>query len=567
MSEKETKSADKGAKNTRAKSKPNGTSRKATGDELLEAIEAESWESVKPRTSSLAAFRDIILVGGLLAVGAWFYYQHVTVKAEVAKLVVRAADFMEKDDIVQLKKAEKIYLEALALDDDNPIILSALAETYFHLDRHGLNKLADSESFQRKAEAVEAKTPERYANSAYIKIKKGQAGAAAADIKALLDQKVYSPKLAHAYGWALMEQGDYLRANQVLAQSIETDFNAIRFSLTLAEVAHRQGKERAALKSLSKILQRGMNPDHAIALGWSAALRAKNYGNLARTAQYLADLQKLDATLSPVGKAYKAWAEGEFNLALLKPDVAIEKADEASKLIGIKFAPFIDMKARALQQQGKNAEAIAAFEEGIAALPKYRGLAWGLAKLKSSMGDDAALDLVAAIEKTEKGFVGAEFEIFRGDHYLKKGKLEEAKAAYTKAADLGNDAEILLGIARVAFYEEKAKGNKADIEKVSEKLQEAFDARRIFPELNELMADISLWNFQVPAADKAFMDAEDQYKKLKTPVPVLVEFFDRTINTYDSATEKQVKKDAAKMVKQWKQRKADYLASVIAGMN
>ena len=203
-------------------------------------------------------------------------------------------------------------------------------------------------------------------------------------------------------------------------------------------------------------------------------------------------------------------------------------------------------------------------EEGIAALPKYRGLAWGLAKLKSSMGDDAALDLVAAIEKTEKGFVGAEFEIFRGDHYLKKGKLEEAKAAYTKAADLGNDAEILLGIARVAFYEEKAKGNKADIEKVSEKLQ---DARRIFPELNELMADISLWNFQVPAADKAFMDAEDQYKKLKTPVPVLVEFFDRTINTYDSATEKQVKKDAAKMVKQWKQRKADYLASVIAGMN
>jgi tetratricopeptide (TPR) repeat protein len=280
----------------------------------------------------------------------------------------------------------------------------------------------------------------------------------------------------------------------------------------------------------------------------------------------VADLGKRD-DLTPVAEAYKAWAEGELNLALQNADVALEKAAEAEKKLGRPFAPFLDLKARAHAAKGQTAEAIAAYEAGIAATPKYRGLRWDLAKLKSRLKDDSALDLVAALEKDEPGTVGPEYEVFRGDHYLRQGKLEEAKAAYTKAADLGSDAEILLGIARVTFEEERKKGTKADIDAVGTAFEEGFSARRVFPELNEAMGDVNLWNFQVGAADKAFQDAEDQYKKLKRPVGDLVQFFDRVIATFAKADDKQIKKEAEKATEDWKKRKADYLASVLAGTN
>jgi len=460
MTQQETKSTDstKGESSTDAKGKTNGSAGPATPEEFLLAMEAENFESKKPNITALHAFRDIIIVGGLLAGGIYYYHNYVTVKEQVSKLAVKAVDQQEKDSLVQLKKAEKTYKEILALDDDNPVGLAGIAETYVHMTRQGVDKLAEAKKYLNQAIAAEAKSPERYATSAYIKILDGNPTAAEAEMQALLDKNLFSPKIAHAYGWAMLNQGKYLRANQVLRQAIETDFNAVRFPLTLAEVAHRQGRDRAAIKSLTKVLDRALNPEHGQAMAWSAALRAKNYGNLTRPTKLIGDLQKLESMLTPTAKAYKSWAEGELNFAMLQPAVALEKAEEASKALGKPFPPIISLKARALEAQGKIPEAIQAYEEAIAAEPEYRGVKWELAKLKSKQKDDTALDIVAGLEKSAQGMIGAEYEIFRGDHYSRKDQLDMAREAYTKAAELGNDAEILLGLAKVTFYEEKKKG-------------------------------------------------------------------------------------------------------------
>ena len=561
MSQEETKSREAGGDAAaRSKSKPNGTDRGATGDELLEALAAQALEHPEPTSSVWRAMRDIVLVTALLSGGVYFYYGHVTTKEAVNKLAVAANDRLEKDDLRSLRNAEEKYLEILKLDDDNPIALSALAETYFHQTRHGLDKLAQAEAYLQKSVVEESQKPERYAADAYIKIYKGKVEQASREIQALLDQGFYNPKLAHAYGWAKLEQGDYLRANQVIQQAVETRYAAVRFALSLAEVAHRQNRDRAALRHLNKALK--LNPEHGIAKAWSAALRAKTYGNLGKPVQFLGDLKK-KKTMGPVAKAHMAWAEGELALALQNTDGALEKVDAGLKEFKGDFPPLLDLKARAHLAKGQTDDARAAYERGAKAKPPYRGLSWGLARLERDALADRALEIVAQLESGEKGTPGPEYEIFRGDFYLRKGELEKATAAYTKAADLGNDADILLGLAKVAFEEEKGKDNKADLERVAEKFQTAMEARPIYPELNEYMAGINLWNYQVPAADEALLKAESEYKKLKRPVPELVRFFDRVLTIWrNPPKDRKVKKQAKKMVPMWEERKAEYLRSV-----
>ena len=158
---------------------------------------------------------------------------------------------------------------------------------------------------------------------------------------------------------------------------------------------------------------------------------------------------------------------------------------------------------------------------------------------------------------------GPEYELFRGNHFLRTGKVEEAKQAFTRAAELGDDAEILFGLARVTFLEEKKKGNKADLEKVANDFGTASEARQTFPELQEYMAIVSLWNFQVDGAEGSFEEAEKQFKKLNRPVPELLAFYDRVVAAYEKA-EGAAKADAAKKVGPWKDKKKEYLASVAA---
>lgn len=558
MSEEQIKPHEAGEK---SHTKPNGAQR-AHADDVLEALANEQVDAPPPRSSFGKAIRDVVILGALLAGGIYLYYNHITVKEKVGKLALQASDRMEKDDLKALKDAEKLYQEILALDKNNGYALSGLAETYYHESRHGLSTRQQAEEYLGRAQKENAETPERFATEAYLQISAGKVTEADQRLKQLIEGAYGHPKLAHAWGLVRLEQGNYNEANRFITQAIEADFNAVRFVLSLAEVAHRRGSERAALNTLSKIQGSALNPDHELALTWMAALRAKNYSDLAKVAKWIEAVQAKGDTIGPVAKAQLAWAEAELALAMGNAQGALDKIDTA---LAVKkdWPPFLDLKARAYLAQGKQAEGFAAYEAGIAATPPYMGLRWDYAKVLSDAKNDKALALIDELERAEGGSKGSEFEIFRGNHYLKQDKIEEAKASFTKAADLGDDPEILLGLAKIAFAEEKKKDNKADLEKVAEAFTTALEARTIFPELHEFMGEINLWNRQVEAANKSFQDAEEQYKKLKRSVPELVRFFDHVIRIYETAEDKNVKKDATEAVKEWKKRKTEYLASVL----
>jgi len=81
------------------------------------------------------------------------------------------------------------------------------------------------------------------------------------------------------------------------------------------------------------------------------------------------------------------------------------------------------------------------------------------------------------------------------------------------------------------------------------------------------MAVVNLWNWMVPGVESSLNEAANQFKRMKRPVPELVAFYDRAIALLNSAKDRQVKRKAKKLAKVWEQRKAEYLASVLAGNN
>ncbi|MBI4817553.1 MAG: hypothetical protein HY791_14930 [Deltaproteobacteria bacterium] len=548
------------------KSRPNGSDRPATGAEVLDAL-ANQEEPHKKRVSFGAAVRDITLVAGLLAGGTYFYYNHVVTKEQVAKIAREATDYLRKDDLPSLKKAEERYLKIIELDDNNPAGLSALSELYYYMYEHGLDTKAKSEDFLRKAQAEKAQTPEFLSASAQLRIDAGKASEVRDELKGLFEKGVYHAKLGHAYGEALLSLNNFLEANTALKQASEGAFNEVRIPLALAEVALRQGEERRASNFLNKALAKNLSPTHDVALPMYAALLSKTQGDLIKAATELAEAQKIKDTMGPVGLAHLAWAQGEFNLAISEFSAAQEKAEEAMK--GRRdFAPYQSLLARALLAQGKRGDAIATYQAAIKLQPAYLAVNWELATLLSEGGDDAALDIVAAIETSIPAESRTtEFELFRAEHYLRKGKLAEAEAAYKKAAELGSDPEILIGLTKIVFEQEKPKDKKADIDKVTGSLEEALEAgdkryRGNFPDGQILLAQIQLWNNMIDAADQAYAKAEDQLKRMKKPTSEVLKHYDLVIRDYTNAKDKEIAKKASELKEAWVKKRAEYVKSV-----
>lgn len=518
----------------------------------------------RPSLGIVGFIVPVLLVAGLGVGSLFFYKQKVDVDQEIAKRAVKARDLAKRYDLESLKGAEKLYQEIIGLDEDNGTGLSYMAFVNFAMTRHGIDRMSQAEQFYGRAVNAGAETPTRYAVGAYLDIAKGNAAKAESDMTQLVEQEKAAPIIAHALGWAKADQGKLIEGNRVMRQAVETDFSAVSYRLTLAEYAHRNGDLRGAIKQLGSAYRDNANPSLFLAKAWAAALRLQVYGNLVVPIKLIEEVEKAEAKTGPRTKGLLLWAKGELALAAGNNQGAVDKADEAAKLLK-DYAPLLDLKARANVALDKVDEAITLYEQALQMTPSYRESKWALARLKSKKGDDSALALIDELEKTVKGTKGPEFEIFRGEHLLRKGNLEEAKARFTAAADLGDDPDILFGLARITFEEEKKKGNKADLSKVAEQMELVLDKRRYYPEAHEYLGDISLWNFLVPGAAAAYETAEKHYKKLKRPIPEVVSFYDRVITTFRDVKERKLKREAKKMAQQWQEKKQEYLSSIVAG--
>lgn len=518
--------------------------------------------SAPPRQGFGKFLRDIIILLVLGGAGMYFYRNYVDTREKVETLATQARTKSKKNDVASLAEAETLFKEALALDSDGRVE-AALAENYlFQHATHGLDTLSQAGQHLSAAQQADVQSPARFAVEAYLKIVKGQPEAAERMIKDLLDQDRSAPVLAHALGWAKMEQGDFIEGNRIMKSATDADFSAIAYRMTLADGSHRQGTEKAAIKHLDGIVRPNMNPEHELARTYLAALRLRSYGNLTTPAKIIQEVEKSEGPKSAYTEAFLHWAKAELQIAVGDGAKALEEIAKAKEKRA-EFPPFLGTEAKAQQIQGNLDEAVALYEKAIAMKPLYRGLKWDLAKLKSERADDAALTLVDELEKSSQGLKGPEFEVFRGRHALAKGDLEAAKSHFTQAAELGDDPRILLGLAKVAFEEEKKKGKKADLEKVAEPLQRAMDAQKYFPEAQEFYGDVNIWNYLGDGAQAAYVEAEKHIKRLKRPIPEVLAFYDRVVKKLSDVKEAKIARQTKKLAEEWTTKKNEYLASLL----
>lgn len=514
----------------------------------------------RERTTFLGFLIPVVLFAAAGAGALVMYDQHEKREKEINQHLISARNKLKKHDFASLLEAEKLYQKVIDLDASNAVAQASMALTLVHQAEHGADTVGKAKQFLEQARQQDVETPDRYAAEAFVMIQEGKPAAAETMIRDLLNRGMGNPRTVHALAVALGEQGKYLEANRVLRQAKESDFSAVALDLSLAEIASRQGEFRAAVKDLGSVVRDNMNPNHQLAKAWRAALLLREVGSLTSPLQLIKDVREAKVK-GPKTEGYLAWAEGELALAVGNGQGALDKAKAAEK--SLKSYPMLyDLEARAYLAMKQPKEALAAYEKAAAAKPEYRSMKWKVAELKSLEKDDSALTIIDELEKSHEGSKGPQYALFRGQHLLRQGKLEEAKKQFEAAADRGNDAKILLGLAQVTFEEEKAKGKKADIQNVSTALETALTQKNVFPEAHELLGDVSLWNYMVPAADSAYQTAERQLKQLKRPTPELVAFYDRVIANFEGA-ERQVQREAKKAAEAWKERKKTYLASLL----
>lgn len=526
-------------------------------------------ESPTPREKPKAGFgsfiRDVLIVVLLGAGVVYWYYGHQTTQKQIADLTMDARNKMNRHDLKSLREAEELYREILKLDSGEEQTLASMSRTLYYQSQHGLDTVAEAKTYLQKARDEGAETPSRYASEGYLMVADGQTEQAVAQIKEWIEKGKAAPPVAHALGVAHVANGDYIEANRVCRQAREADFSNVAIQLTMAEASHKAGQEKQAIKELSAIVSPSLNENHLLARAWLAALRAKNYGNLTQPLNHLNYVKDADdERKGPRTQSFVVWAEGELSLALGNAEGALEKVAEAEKSLP-EFPPLMDLEARAHEALGQLDEAVAAYEKAISVDGLYRGIKWDLAELKSKMGDDAALALIEELEKSDPAkYKGPKYLVFKGEHALRKGNLEQAEELYTKAAEEGDDASILFGLAKVAFLEEKQKDQKADLERVGTAFQMTLEKKRRYPELHEYLAGISLWNYQPEGASAEFEQAEKQYKALKRPIPEIVAFYNRAIAAFENVKERRIKREANKYAELWKEKKQEYLQSLQA---
>jgi len=525
--------------------------------------------SERPKAGFGSFIRDVFIVVLLGAGLVYWYYGYQTTRKEIADLTMDARNEMNRHDLQSLRDAEDLYRQILKLDSGEEQTLASMARTLYYQSQHGLETLADAEKYLERARAEGAETPSRYAAEGYLMVANGRAEAAVARVKDWIEKGKAAPPVAHALGVAHVATGNYIEANRVCRQAREADFSNVAIQLTMAEASHKNGQEKQAIKELSKIVSPSLNEEHLLARSWLAALRAKNYGSLTRPQnhiQYVLDAEKEDPErLGPRTKGLIRWAEGELSLAVGLAKVAKEKLETAQKQLP-DYPPLFDLEARIHKALGENEEAVAAYEKAISSSDLYRGIKWDLAELKSKMGDDSAIALIEELEKSDPAkYKGPDYLIFKAEHALRKGNLEEADELYTKAAEEGDDPAILFGLAKVAFQEEKKKDKKADLERVGQAFQMTLEKKRRYPELHEYLAGISLWNYQPEGAHSEFEQAEKQYKALKRPIPEVVSFYNRAIAAFENVENRRIRREAAKFAETWKEKKQEYLQSLQAG--
>ncbi|HZA13887.1 MAG TPA: tetratricopeptide repeat protein [Myxococcaceae bacterium] len=400
----------------------------------------------KGRDTLRSALLQIAVVAVLLAGAVYLVVQRGERRKEVADRLKEARLLALRDNPRDLQRASEELTAIFAIDEDarDALALAADIETerwLFHRVQGAEEKARD---YLRRAEAEESRSEERFGNRILHLLAEGKAEDAERYAEDLRRQGASSAKLWYGIAQAHLLQGRAALSREAFVQATDKAWKNARYFAAYGEAMLDQGDYRQAVEVLSRALT--ANPDHLRARLALALARIHRQERVKDAADAIKEALGQREQLTPGLLARTLAAQAELATFERRYDDAIGLAQQALQHNPQeRFALLARARALALKKDPGALEAFraAAAASRFAPAPYLSG-----APLLQQAGNlDAALklldDYAQVYSKVEvpdsegKSHPALErddqYWIVRGDVFRAAGKGEEAMQCYEKA--------------------------------------------------------------------------------------------------------------------------------------
>lgn len=428
----------------------------------------------KKRESFTSALVQIAVVALVLAGAVFFIYQRGSKRKAVAEHLKEARSLALRGNAQDLEKAlaelDELFKVDAASGDGHALAADLHTQLWLVHRVPGAEQKA-KEALQ-KAEAGDSKSDERYGTRALHMIVEGKAREADAFVEDLRKKGASTARLWFAQARAQQELGNLALAKTGFAQAVDKAWKDPRFSTAFGEALLEEGQFLQAMDVLSKAV--ASTPDNVHARITRAMVQVLKQDRVKDAADTVAELLGQEASLTPGMKARVLAVKAELANFEGKHDEALKVADEALAVNGDDaFALFAKARALGLKKDPDAADAFKAVVAKRTVAPLF--YFDGATLLQAAGNTDAAMALLSTYETAFKGVTTTttdgkqlpaldrddRYWLTRGDVLRGAGKLDEAMAAYDKAIAAENVNLVKAHYAKGSIYLAKKEYDKA----------------------------------------------------------------------------------------------------------
>lgn len=500
------------------------------------------------REGAGSALIQVVLVGGLVAGGVFFYAKTQGENKRIMDLAVAAKEKTEGDDAPALLEAKKRLAE---IPEDklqaNDAILSTAAELDAQLfQAYGVaDAKAKASQYVQLLKDRNVRSAERYAAEAYLMLGEGKANEAEALLMDLMNNKgaARHAKLMHALSVAKLAQGKAKEAVVAAQEGQKLSTQLVRLPIAEGDALLALGNIPSAANAYLKATK--LNPDHLrarTALALTAAVSRQGKPDLLR--------KSLDALLEeangkhennppPRVKSFIEYAKGEIFLVDNDAKNALAMAEQSIATDPSQPAAFA-LKGRALAKLGKAADAKAAFDEALALAPSSLPIAKAAYDVLLRL--NKAADGIAYLEKVkganpDNGMIYVELSLAQAQAGQGKDALKNAEVAIEK---LGNAHDLAV------FAKGRALQADGQLDKARETYSEAvsYHQNQEWPELFYAMGQLRMAEKNWDDAVQSFEQAVKFWDKQGGSIDAVADAYESIGKAYE-AQGKSKRKDAA----------------------
>jgi tetratricopeptide (TPR) repeat protein len=490
------------------------------------------------------ALTQLLVAAMLAAVVLGVYAWQMRRAHAVKRLVAEALPFVERGDVLSLRKAEEKYKEALDAGSSAQAI-AGIAEVYALLwVDHGVAEAKSlAQQYTGQAVSDDTETSQRFLAQGLVAVGEGRAADAERTLDAVVERGAMNERIFFALGLAELAQGKAKPAADKLKRAHDLKSAAPHYARAMGDAADEAYDTRMASFAWEDAAK--TNPAYVQGVARDLVAKLRRGEPRKGIVETLGLLKSLPADqVGPAGTAALAYTESVMHYISGDAKRARETLESAVKIDG-ETPRYLAQRGRVLILEGKDAEGLKTLVAAYTKAPEADRYLYTLADAYIELGkaDEAVKVLTTA------GATRAEapaYHIALGSALAAKGDFGKAKTSFDKALELepeNGDALLAMG---VSLWKQKNYDDALPF------FERAVAAKPKFPEVYEGIGLMWTERGALPQANTQLDMAEKLFRAVEADPARMKRFYAATIKAYSSA------KGGSSFVKDWTAREKAY---------